>query len=369
MPDLPDLREAIYDAPLEERPWKAALASFRAALDARLVYMSFRPVQEGAVGIGIAAADADVSSMRRDYGQRYQHINPMPFEQMEQGKVYSIRDFVGEDHPFWTDYLTPSGVGNAYGFCISAGEFHAVIHLVRKAELGDLSPEQLRWWEAHTPAFTRAVRVFGHLRLSQFVAGLQAQVLDRMALGMMILNREAGVLYSNAAARQIVGTSGQIRISEDAQLRFARPEHQAMLRQSLANGTAPEPRLLCTIDPNTPERVVEVLLINIDPGHDFGLVSAPALVAYLHDRAASPAPPPEFLATLFDLTPAEARVLSGLAAGGAIAEVAQALDLSEHTVRTQTKRILAKIGVSRQTDLVRLAIGSLATLVGNLARD
>lgn len=365
MTELPDLRDAIYDAPLEERPWKRALEQFRVALDARFVHMSFRPVQEGAVGLGVSASEDDVSTMRRNYSQRFQSLNPMQFERMEAGKVYSVRDFAAEDHAFWTDYLTPSGIGNAYGFLISAGGYQAVIHLVRRSELGDLKPDEVDWWEAHGQSFARAVYVFGELRLGRFVAGLQSQVLDRMALGMMILDQTARVLYSNTAARQIVVSSKHVEFAAGGRLRFIRPDHQTILRHSLARHNNDETRLFCCTDEGNSDRVVEILLARVDAGQDFGLASAPTLVVYLHDRAASPAPSAEFLAGLFGLTQAEARVLSCLAGGDSIADVAIALNLSEHTVRTQTKRLLSKIGVSRQSDLVRLALNSLATIVGD----
>ncbi|MDO7835612.1 helix-turn-helix transcriptional regulator [Sphingobium sp. HBC34] len=364
MRDLPDLRDAIYNAPLDMRPWKEALALFRQALDARFVYMSFRPVHEGAVGIGISAADTDVSTMRRDYAERFQHINPMAFDRMELGKVYSIRDFAAEDHPFWTDYLNPSGIGNAYGFSISNGDFHAVIHLVRAAEKGDLTGDQVRWWESHAPAFSSAVRVFGEMRLRHFVTGLQSQVLDRMSLGMMILDANAHLLFANMAAHEILASQRHFGLSDDLRLRFARPDHQKVLLQSCAASGDGGNRLLCCSDGDYADRVIEILLSSVEPDHDFGLASAPALVVYLHNRAASAAPAPELLATLFGLTQAEAKVLATLAAGSTIAEAAILLGLSENTVRTQTKRILSKVGVSRQTDLIRLAIGSLANLVG-----
>ena len=56
--------------------------------------------------------------------------------------------------------------------------------------------------------------------------------------------------------------------------------------------------------------------------------------------------------TRWSLTPAEARVVDGLARGLRLAEIAAEHHLSVHTVRSQLKRAMAKIGVHSQIALV-----------------
>jgi DNA-binding CsgD family transcriptional regulator len=51
-----------------------------------------------------------------------------------------------------------------------------------------------------------------------------------------------------------------------------------------------------------------------------------------------------------------------LARGLSLAEVAKAQNISPHTARAQLKSIFAKTGVSRQAELVRMIIGSVASL-------
>lgn len=68
------------------------------------------------------------------------------------------------------------------------------------------------------------------------------------------------------------------------------------------------------------------------------------------------------LSAFYRLTPAETRVLAGLAAGRSLTEVAADRSLSVETVRTQLKGLLAKTGTRTQADLLRLA-GSLGTIM------
>jgi DNA-binding CsgD family transcriptional regulator len=66
------------------------------------------------------------------------------------------------------------------------------------------------------------------------------------------------------------------------------------------------------------------------------------------------APDAEVLQGLFDLTPAEARVARGIGGGLTINAIAEGLELSRETVRSQLRAVFAKTGLGRQIDLAAL---------------
>jgi DNA-binding NarL/FixJ family response regulator len=65
----------------------------------------------------------------------------------------------------------------------------------------------------------------------------------------------------------------------------------------------------------------------------------------------------ELIRSLFDLTPAEARVARGLAAGQTVQGLAAESGTSANTVRSHVKVVLSKTGYSRQADVVALLNG------------
>lgn len=69
---------------------------------------------------------------------------------------------------------------------------------------------------------------------------------------------------------------------------------------------------------------------------------------------ARPVLPADLLVSLFDLTPAEARVAHKIAAGATVETIAETLGVSRETVRSQLKAALAKVGLTRQAELVGL---------------
>jgi DNA-binding CsgD family transcriptional regulator len=69
------------------------------------------------------------------------------------------------------------------------------------------------------------------------------------------------------------------------------------------------------------------------------------------------APPVELVQSLFDLTPAEARVARSLAAGKTVENIASDASVSLNTVRTHMRGVLEKTGCNRQTEVVALLTG------------
>jgi len=72
------------------------------------------------------------------------------------------------------------------------------------------------------------------------------------------------------------------------------------------------------------------------------------------DPAEDPRDRTEPLRRLYGLTTAESRLAAALARGDAPKKAAQRFQVSENTIRTQLKSVLAKTGVRRQVDLVLL---------------
>ncbi len=73
------------------------------------------------------------------------------------------------------------------------------------------------------------------------------------------------------------------------------------------------------------------------------------------------APPVELVQSLFDLTPAEARVARGLASGKTVEDIATARGVSQNTIRAHVRGVLEKTGCNRQVDIVALLTAISAT--------
>jgi DNA-binding NarL/FixJ family response regulator len=79
-------------------------------------------------------------------------------------------------------------------------------------------------------------------------------------------------------------------------------------------------------------------------------------------------PPERDLAELFGLSPAESRLTVALLAGKTMREVAAGSGVRITTVRTQFSSVLRKVGVSRQTDLIRV-LSNIPVVPGSLPKE
>ena len=82
-----------------------------------------------------------------------------------------------------------------------------------------------------------------------------------------------------------------------------------------------------------------------------------AAVLAMTPVTAPQAPPIELVQSLFDLTPAEARVARSLASGKSVEAIASDGGVSLNTVRTHVRGVLDKTGCNRQVEVVALLAG------------
>ena len=81
-----------------------------------------------------------------------------------------------------------------------------------------------------------------------------------------------------------------------------------------------------------------------------------AALVLLVDLVERPQIDPASLATALGLTRAESRVAAALAAGHTVRDIAVSTSRTQTSVRWHIKQMHAKLGLSRQADLVRLVL-------------
>ena len=101
--------------------------------------------------------------------------------------------------------------------------------------------------------------------------------------------------------------------------------------------------------------VAYVLPVRTTRDHPFerALFGAQAIVVVRRARGADPFDP-GLTRDLLNVTTGEARVAALVGSGLAPREAAERLGISEETARTTLKRVFAKVGVSRQSELAAL---------------
>jgi DNA-binding CsgD family transcriptional regulator len=175
----------------------------------------------------------------------------------------------------------------------------------------------------------------------------------------VLVDREAKIIHANRAAQAMLAARSPIR-SEQGELRAHLPETTAALRSAIAKAAGNETALgAAGIGIPAHRAEGEPALIHVLPlmSGDVRARIAPRACAalFVTPAVAGIGAPPEALAALFDLSPAEMRMLERLIAGDTPAEAAAKIRISVTTARTHLAHIFQKTGTSRQAELIGLA--------------
>ena len=201
------------------------------------------------------------------------------------------------------------------------------------------------------PHLSQAVSLHSaHQQRLQLAQLWQAQA-ERWPGMWIICDRRGGLAWCNRLAQ----TGLQGLLSPCGQVRLARPADQRRLLQLLQQASAQPGYMAFRQGAQDHHLAVQSLPQAADsllPDGELVMLSVSA------DHATTTVSP-EALMSLFGLTGAEGRLLSGLVDGESLQDYAQRRGISVGTVRQQLKHVFAKTGATRQADLVRRVLRSV----------
>ena len=251
------------------------------------------------------------------------------------------------------------GWGAATAFALPTGETLSIV-LSRAIAQGPADAATIQRLDMLRPHLARTAVLAARLHLERAQAA--SQTLAALGLAALVLDETGKVLAAN---RLIEG------LRQSGALALGRPgdAEGPPCRRDAGRGagadrterqSAASARSRSAIRSRTRLMVGHVVPIRFSARDIFARSSA---VFILMPVAAPSSPPVELVMSLFDLTPAEARIARGLAAGKTVDDLAGANGVSPNTVRVQVRGVLEKTGCQRQTDVVAL-LGGISAVRG-----
>lgn len=369
MPPNEALIELIYEGPIERDPWSSFLHECRLSLRSGSALLMFRTPSDGGEFTDIADADWRTHAMQHIYYRQYATLNPLDYEAMKTGRTYGYEDFVDaakfRDGSYFQHFCHPQGLD--YALVLYLGEadgLRAWLNLSRSDEIGPYSADESAQLLALSPHLHRALRIYSALERRRQESLAYRRTGDSLHLATLLLDEHGHITSMNESAETLLKQHPGMSVKEQ-RLHLPRSDDQRTLNarlQEILGSTATAEYVALLIGAPGPRPLS--LLIRRMPrtGPDLRH-SGGAAIVYLKDQTQHTASAKtELVAALFGLTPTESRVAVMLAEGESLQQIAAHLGIAELTARTYCKRIFSKTGVSRQADLVRLILTSLATL-------
>ncbi len=192
--------------------------------------------------------------------------------------------------------------------------------------------------------------------------------LEALGAACVVLDACGRAVWCNGAAERLLAAGDGLRLGRGGRLLARWPACAAALRRSLggALGIVAAKQLevpaAVAVERPSGRRPYHLFVWPLVPRGGCGPAAAQALVL-INDPDQRPPSMAVLLGRLYGLTPAEARVAAGLAAGLAPGEIAEQHAVSLHTVRSQIRQLLDKTGCRRQTQLIATLYRSLGRLV------
>ena len=265
--------------------------------------------------------------------------------------LYSSLEEMAND-PAYRDMLYPRGMGWASGTAIAlpTGD-EMLIALERAYDKGSASAAELATLNEMHPHLARASFVAARMQMER--ARAASQVFALLGIPALVFADNGKVIAAN---QLIEGLSNFVAWRAKDQIALIDVSADALLRDAIATADQDDMANVRSFPVRNAEAAMVAHVVPIR-GSARDVFSRCAAMLMLTPVTRPEAPPVELIRSLFDLTPAEARVARGLAVGQTVKGMAEDTGTSANTVRTHVSAVLTKTGYSRQSDVVALLNG------------
>lgn len=382
--DYDELLRLLYRGPLESMPWQSFLPHCRDRFDAWAISLVLRPPAAGDSGVILnqvrpaSGADTNLTVRLADpsdwqsLAYREQFFALDPFINLPPGKVVTLQELLPMPEllasEYYHQYLKPAGVLYILGADIGApGGPWARFRLSRGPDEAPFSEADKALAALLLPHLEQAIQLHYRLNRVESERDLYAGAVEQLAVGTILLDEHGKVTKCNQLATRILDENDGLRL-HDGRLELADRQRgrelQASIDSVLASALRGEPAVVQALRVRRPSGRPELgLLVRPVPHSEWAEGQAfPSAVIFISDPEQSSTASQQMLAQLFGLTRAESALATLLANGLSLQEVAEQLHVSLHTARAQLKSVFAKTGATRQAELVRLLVKSVAAL-------
>jgi DNA-binding CsgD family transcriptional regulator/PAS domain-containing protein len=382
-PDYDHLVSLIYRGAIEQQPWQETLPALRQAMDAQVASLVLRPPSTGDSGVilnsvrptagqtGQTSALADPDDWEVT-AYREQFFELDPFVNLPLDQTIALEDLLTDEElmasDYYLHYLEPINLFRILG--VDTGEPDGMLARLRFSRRRDeprFNRRDKQLLIHITGHLRQAIQIYGKLHRMTSERDIYAGAIDQLSVATIILDDKGRVLNTNAVASALLKDSdglclrGQLLHIDGHNLNR---QLQTALASVISAQQCGETSLVRALRvPRSHGRSALGLIIRPAPAIEGSEgQSGPCATVFISDPDLQGSASQQTLGQLFGLSPAEANLTILLARGLSLAEVSEAQHISPHTARAQLKSIFAKTGVSRQAELVRMVIKSVASL-------
>lgn len=370
-PQLDALIQAAYRGPLEDTPWQTFLNTFREAVNANYATLILRPPREGDSGVVLNAIVMS-PHIFNSYNDTYFSMDP--FVNLPPGEVFTVAEFVGESEFFnseyYREYITPSDVRHIMGAdLVGPDGLSARLRITRPKARDNFGEAEKALCKQLLPHLELAIELHARILRTESERAFYEDAIDKLAMGVVILDRNVRVLRKNHAAegllkerRGLSQVGGALQVGDNQENRAFRN----LLEDVMEAHRRFEPGFVRAfrIADSGSVTGLGLLVRPLPPIESSDGSSNPTAAIFVSDPHQPRQAPSDILIDLFGFTPAESKLALRLVNGLTLDEASEELGISRNTAKSHLSSVFSKTGVARQTQLIQLILNSVATLGG-----
>jgi DNA-binding CsgD family transcriptional regulator/PAS domain-containing protein len=374
-----ELIGAIYDCAVDTSRWEATLTEVIRVFDGQTAIVSLTDIRHDRLLINRSAGIEPYWQMKLE-----EHL-PEITEQL--GKAFTTwpsldEPFIVRRHlppeyfdqsRYCNEVLKPQGISDIMQyFLIGSPSRFAGFAVTKNERQGFIGPRDIELGRLLLPHIRRSVVISDLLDARTIEKERLTEVLDTLRAAVILVGQRGGILHANEAALQLL-QQGDVLRDRSGVLQSPLPSASAELQRAIERAAHNESDIGAA---GTAIRLTPIgsppLFASVLPltgGVARTRLSPAAAAAVLVGVPADERDSAHLVALAFDLTRAETRVLAELLSGKTLAEISAALNIAATTTRSHLDHIFSKTGVTRQAELVRLAMELSSPAHFNRASD
>ena len=359
---LLDTITSIYDAGINPDEWEKALDKVCQITNAVGFNVFLLDHQTGLVpfntSVGIpdeVLSDYNTYFVTKDPGTKFYLENPdldcyynylhTPEEDIDKDEYYS--------------WLQATGGSRYYlAKTFKIGERLTVISTAQRDKgTGHAQQEDMDLIEKVGPHLQRAVQINQLFKDIDVRVAAAFDALENLPNGIFLFNRQGEIIYLNEIARKVISDNDGLTL-KGGRIKTLHPDEDSKLQAYIGNvsKTGSGEGFACggfiTVSSNARTNRYFLQVLPLANTHDLFTSQRPVGMIMLGDPDRHIRFKSEQLRDLFDLTPSEARIVHLLAQGIRQQEICERQGISINTLKTHRRRILDKVGVNFQSELI-----------------
>ena len=364
----------IYDAALDPSLWPEALLKARKFIGGASATLFAKDATRKSLNVFYEDGGLDPHYTQL-YFDTYAPLDPFTTGHVlaEVGEPICTTDILPYDEfcetRFYREWSLPQGLIDFSSAVLEKSATSAAMFGVFRHERdGPVDDETKQLMRLVVPHIRRAVLIGRVIEHKSMEAATLADTLDGLSAGIFLVDEADRLIHANESGQSMLDardvlhlTNGRLGARDPCPGKALHEAFDAAGNGDTAVGIKGMSIPLTARDGD--RYVAHVLPLTSGARRRAGSRYAAVAATFVHKVALDTQSPHAAIARQFGLTPTELRVLLAIVQVGGVAETAQALGVSEATVKTHLHRVFGKTDTARQAELVKLVAGYTSPLV------